>query len=556
MTNKSLFTSTRTRTKGATATTRNAAGGRAFNSSAKQALAQITATNCFNGTYYVDAQANLEVAKQAALEVAKEDPEFVAKCAVYGRKKSYMKDMPAFLAVVLHEHDKTLFRRVFPTVIDNGKQLRNFINMARSGAVTGKKANMSSGSIRHAIRDWFASKPSWVLFKASIGQDPSMRDILRMARPRPDSDEKAALFAYMKGAEFDEKEGVYRVWKRKNPNDKNSQMYVAHQHSFESLPSIVQDYERFKASGGQGEVPKVDFRLVAHMLSDEQWKEIARNAPWQMTQMNLNTFQRHGVFNDSELCEMIANRLRDPQAIEKARVFPYKLFQAYKETEGVPFEVRDALQDAVDVALNNVPKINGKVVVAVDTSGSMGCSVTGYRRGSTSKVRCVDQAALFASALFRQNREAKLMPFDTRVHKCDLNPRDSVFTNADKLSRFGGGGTDCSSVLRELNARRDKVDVVIFLSDYESWVDSGYSWGYGRSTGMLTEWEQLKRHNPNAVLVCIDLTPRANSQVTERPGILQVGGFSDQVFDVVANFVEAGTESKNYWIDQIEKVEL
>ena len=556
MTNKSLFSTTRARTKTAVASTRNAAGGRAFDSSAKQALAQITATNCFNGTYYVDAKTNLDLAKQAALEVAKSDPEFLAKCAVYGRKKAYMKDMPAFLAVVLHEHDKELFRKVFPVVIDNGKQLRNFINMARSGAVTGKKANMSSGSIRHAIRDWFASKPSWVLFKASIGQDPTMRDILRMARPRPDSEEKAALYAYMKGAEFDEKEGVYRVWKRKNPSDKTSPLYLAHQHSFESLPQVVQDYERFKASGGKGEVPRVDFRMVDHMLDDEQWKDIARNAPWQMTQMNLNTFERHGVFKDERLCEIVAERLRNPEAIEKARVFPYKLFNAYKNTSGVPMQVRDALQDAVDVSLNNVPKINGKVVVAVDTSGSMGCAVTGNRRGSTSNVRLLDQAVLFASALFRQNPHTKLVPFDTRTHQCDLNPRDTVFTNAEKLSRFGGGGTNCSLVLNEMNRRREKVDVVIYISDCESWVDSAYSWGYGQGVGMLTEWEQLKKHNPNAVLVCIDLTPRANAQVQERPGILQVGGFSDQVFDVVANFVEAGGESNNYWTDQIDQVEL
>lgn len=556
MTNKSLFTSTsKGRSKTPVANTVNAAGGKAYTSSPKHALAQITATNCFNGTYYTDAEANLTIAKDAALALLKE-PEFLAKCAVYGRDKAYMKDMPAFLMVMLHQADKKLFRRVFPKVIDNGKQLRNFINMARSGAVTGKKENMTSGAIRHAIRDWFASKPAWVLFKASIGNDPSMRDILRMARPRPESEEKAALYAYMKGAEYDEKEGVYRTWRRKNPNDPTSERYVTHTHSFNSLPQIVQEFERFKKSGGQGEVPNVDFRMVDNLISDEGWKAIARRAPWQMTQMNLNTFERHGVFKDAELCEIVARRLRDPDAIQKARVFPYKLFQAYKETSGIPPMVRDALQDAVDVALSNVPEIKGKVKIAVDVSGSMSSAVTGNRPGVTSKVRCVDQAALFASALFRKNRNAEVMPFDTSVHKCDLNPRDSVFTNAEKLAKFGGGGTNCSLVLNKLNSTRTKADAVIYISDYESWVDSGSGYGYGGGTGMLAEWEQFKKFNPNAVLVCIDLTPRPNSQVKERPGILQVGGFSDQVFDVVSNFIEAGASSPNYWIEQIEKVEL
>ena len=73
---------------------------------------------------------------------------------------------------------------------------------------------------------------------------------------------------------------------------------------------------------------------------------------------------------------------------------------------------------------------------------------------------------------------------------------------------------------------------------------------------MLTEWQKLKVHNPNASLVCIDLIPRENAQVKERPGILQVGGFGDQVFDVVASFVESGSQSSDYWVREIEKVDL
>ena len=44
-----------------------------------------------------------------------------------------------------------------------------------------------------------------------------------------------------------------------------------------------------------------------------------------MTRMNLNTFQRHGVFHDAEMVELIANRLRDAEAIKRAKVFPYQL---------------------------------------------------------------------------------------------------------------------------------------------------------------------------------------------------------------------------------------
>jgi 60 kDa SS-A/Ro ribonucleoprotein len=183
----------------------------------------------------------------------------------------------------------------------------------------------------------------------------------------------------------------------------------------------------------------------------------------------------------------------------------------------------------------------------------MGSPITGTRVGSTSKVRCVDVAALFAASVLRRNRSAEVLPFDTAVHRVTLNGRDSVVTNAEKLAR-NGGGTDCSCALRDLNQRNAKGDVVVFVSDYESWVDSGYGFGY-RGTGLLTEWQEFKRRNRNAKLICIDLTPRDNSQVKEHEDILQVGGFSDAVFDVAASFIKYG-HSKNHWVDVIENIDI
>ena len=58
-----------------------------------------------------------------------------------------------------------------------------------------------------------------------------------------------------------------------------------------------------------------------------------------------------------------------------------------------------------------------------------------------------------------------------------LNARDSVMTNADKLSRIGGGGTNCSSVLEKIIVNGDKVDALIYVSDNESWMDDTGKWG-------------------------------------------------------------------------------
>ncbi|MGK3816838.1 hypothetical protein ABI015_14875, partial [Enterococcus faecium] len=68
--------------------------------------------------------------------------------------------------------------------------------------------------------------------------------------------------------------------------------------------------------------------------------------------------------------------------------------------------------------------------------------MTGYRKGATSVVRCIDVAALVAAAMLRANRAARVLPFEQDVVLVELNPRDTVLTNAGKLAAVGGGGTN------------------------------------------------------------------------------------------------------------------
>ena len=132
-----------------------------------------------------------------------------------------------------------------------------------------------------------------------------------------------------------------------------------------------------------------------------------------------------------------------------------------------------------------------------------------------------------------------------------LNPRDSIMTNAAKLAAIGGGGTNCSAPLALLNARKAAGDLVIFISDNESWVDTGQA----RGTVTMTEWQRFKSRNANAKLVCIDVQPYGTTQAKERADILNVGGFSDAVFDVIAQFQTASLQ-QDHWIGEIEAVTL
>ncbi|MCR5163846.1 MAG: hypothetical protein K6C40_07495 [Thermoguttaceae bacterium] len=251
------------------------------------------------------------------------------------------------------------------------------------------------------------------------------------------------------------------------------------------------------------------------------------------------------------IAQTIADRLRDPEEIRRAKAFPYQLMTAYVNADSsIPYEIQESLQDAMELATENVPVIPGSVAVCVDVSGSMNSSVSGYRQGATSKVRCVDVAGLMASCILRKNPQAMIIPFAGDVRTIQINPRDSVMTNAQKLASLCGGGTDCSSALQYLLNEHKYPDVVIYVSDCESWMDSS-RWG---TTATLERWDELKAHNPAAKLVNIDVQPYGTTQAMDREDIANVGGFSDAVFDFVAQFV-SGTDA-SHWTDLIAAVEI
>lgn len=516
MVNLALFKTFR-RTKPTDAV--NEAGGKAYKLSDKQALAQYATTGCLSRTFYAGAQDQLDKVRALCAAV---DPTFLAKTAIYARTEGFMKDMPALLLAELATRDGALLERVFDRVCDNGKMLRNFVQIVRSG-VSGRRSLGSRP--KRLVERWLAQRSDAQLLAASVGADPSLADVIRMVHPKPADPGRRALYAYLIGRPYDAA----------------------------ALPACARAYEDFKA-GRTEQVPDVPFQMLTSLpLGAKAWRQIADKGGWQMVRMNLNTFLRHGVFDDVALTKRLAAKLAHEGEVRKAKVFPYQLMMANTQADsGVPKAIRQALHDAMEVAVHNVPMTPGQTYVLLDVSGSMHSPVTGHRSGQTTKVRCVDVAALVAAAFMRKNSQTEVLPFHTQVLRCPVGTWDSVMTGAQKLAALPGGGTDCAAPLRELNRRKAKGDLVVMVSDNESWVVSK---GAGRGTAVLAEWEAYKRRNPRARLVCIDIQPVATTQAADRHDILNVGGFSDAVFDVIAAFARGGLGGE-HWVTAIESIAL
>ncbi|HNE90232.1 MAG TPA: RNA-binding protein, partial [Agitococcus sp.] len=93
--------------------------------------------------------------------------------------------------------------------------------------------------------------------------------------------------------------------------------------------------------------------------------------------------------------------------------------------------------------------------------------------------------------------------------------------------------------------------VVIFVSDNESWLRNK---PYVASETMR-QWAEIKKRNPKAKLICIDIQPYASTQAADSEDILNIGGFSDEVFKLIGLFAN-NQLSANHWVEVIDKVEL
>jgi 60 kDa SS-A/Ro ribonucleoprotein len=74
----------------------------------------------------------------------------------------------------------------------------------------------------------------------------------------------------------------------------------------------------------------------------------------------------------------------------------------------------------------------------------------------------------------------------------------------------------------------------------------------------MTEWQSFVKNQKRLAvadpkLVCIDSQPYSSTQAPEREDILNIGGFSDTVFNVVASYL---CDDAARFVAEVESIEL
>jgi len=184
------------------------------------------------------------------------------------------------------------------------------------------------------------------------------------------------------------------------------------------------------------------------------WAALIPSMGYMALLRNLRNFDEAGVSDD--VADTVAARLADPAQVAKSRQFPYRFLAAYEAAPSLRWG--HALDKALNAALGNVPRLDGRTLVLIDTSASM----TNMAYSAKSKMTPAKAAAVFGVVLGARCG-ADVHGFADGVFRHDVPKGASVLKEVDRfVKRTGevGHGTDIAGSLRRTWSGHDRVFLI------------------------------------------------------------------------------------------------
>ncbi len=533
----------------------NRAGGATFDRSLEQQTVLVLSASTLSDTYYAGKQEIAAETVETLLAMREQDAEFLAKAIVYARNEGFMQLAPVLgLAILgmgtppgkpISEKDAArlkAFHAIFPKVIRTPDNLREFVTICRSG----KLGQTFDGAVRAATRRWLTNLSEHHALKYGSGSSEgiTLRDILRMAHPKPASDAVAERFR----------------WLVKGWDDEFTPFTVSAENKQISAYGLLKNYASQNESFALELVEK--YRLPWEVvvptmpkMSAKMWTALIPGMGYMALLRHLNTLNRNGVLA-GEVLDEVVTRLTDPEAIRKAKVLPFRFYAASKAIEDVKSPTLIAALDyAMSKSLANVPAIPGTVAIGSDVSGSMSTAMS-----DKSSVRYVDICAILSATIAHQNQDAYVLPFNSQVLPFNARPSDSLFTYAHAMASLCDNGTAVGAPIQWLLERNIGVDVFIGITDNEDWAYGQWRYWANSSFGGVNPgtrsnfydlWMQYTQRHPNAKAYLINLAPYRDSVApSNAKNVKQISGWGEDVLRYIASDVR-GVQSQVEAVRQI-----
>lgn len=468
----------------ATIKTQNKCGHAAYAMPPEERLVTQVLTSFFNEEkYYGD---NSEEIIATAKEVIEKDAAFASRLAVFARNEFNMRSISHVLTALLANSNagKPYVAQTITHIVQRGDDITEILSCYLS--MFGKPI---PNALRKAIAKAIKRFDEYALAKyKGAGKALKMRDAIILCHPKPDTKEQSEM------------------WKR----------------CIEGKLEIPVTWEtELSANGNTREVWErlIDSGKVGYMALLRNLRNIIQAKP--------NNIGK------------VYEKISDADAVKKSRQLPFRFLSAYKSI--APIADRKAvaaLEKAVDAAVENLPKLPGKTVIAIDDSGSMSTEIS-----RNSSVRCNEIAVLLGMIANRICEDATVYFFSDRLQQ-QVIPEKVPILYATTNKPFCGGGTHLELPFVEMMHNDVKADRIIILSDNEC--NGPGFWSKGTIQQLA---DRYRRQTGNDIWVhAIDLMGYGTQQF-HGPKTNIIAGWSEKVFD----FILLAEQGKGALIQKIKE---
>lgn len=467
-----------------TTRTVNKSGHAAYKMGDKSKLVTQVLTSFFNEKkFYGDNSSEMQ---ETIKSVIANQPEFVANLAVFARREFNMRSVSHVLAAYLaHEpNGKPYAKRVIKAICLRGDDATEILSCYLS--IFGKPI---PNGLRRALKEVLAGFDEYTLAKyKGDGKAVEMRDLVCICRPDPKTEAQSQAFKKLLEGRLESPE----TWEAELSKYGNTK---------ETWESLIH--------GGK----------VGYMALLRNLRNILSAKP-----ANL---------------DKVLEKLADPDAVRKSKQLPFRFLSAYKMVENIASsKVLDTLEKACAASVDNMERLPGLTVIAVDVSSSMGAPVS-----AKSETRCFEIGALLGMIANRICEDSVFYTFSNSAEKIPVSTCAPLLYSASTFRVFGG--TNMAAPFEHMMRDGVKADRVIVISDNECNVDL-HLWG--SRTVQEEADEYRKRSGCDCWVHAIDLQGYGTQQFAG-PKTNIIAGWSEKVFDFI-RMAEQGEGTLEKTIEQ------
>ena len=371
------------------------------------------------------------------------------------------------------------------------------------------------------------------------------------------------------------------------PTDKNKEAYRRLMHG-ESLDGTYDSkiLEKEMAATGQNASNEQELVLAKH----DAIKSVLESG---MPIMNLLRNLRNIMIYAPDLIDEAIKQLTNHDKIVNSKLLPFRFMSAYdaidkldvedyaveKSDTEIKFEsdipsmdvnrlfalkskLFKALEDAMSIACENVPELEGNCAILIDHSGS----VRGDGWGSSSispwsSVRTAHIGNLFGSIVAFKQKDVYIGMFGDELISPTIDRSMGLLefnkkTYAEVVKCGGATENGLYTFLKKVIAEKKHIDNFIVFSDMEIGDGGEGGWDYTSSSGVHFKnlFNEFRKINPNCLTVCCNIRGQSGTSVfNPNLKLLNVSGWSNNIFDVISMYKKGKLKSM---VEDIEKMTL